>query len=233
MNELYLLTISAASLGFIHTLFGPDHYLPFIVLSKARKWSKAKTLWITFASGVGHVGSSVLIGVFGIALGVSLNKLEMIEANRGEIVGWMIVIFGFIYTIYGLFKFFKKGHHSHLPAFLKPKSIRNIYNTAEIGEDEEKSKNITPWILFLIFVFGPCEVLIPMLIFPAAEKSTLGIVLVSLVFGITTILTMLTVVYLGYRGLSVFNFKNKEKYIHLLAGLIILMSGIGIQFMGW
>jgi sulfite exporter TauE/SafE len=211
MKELYLLTVSAASLGFIHTLFGPDHYLPFIVLSKARKWSKAKTLWITFASGVGHVGSSVLIGIFGIALGISLNKLEFIEASRGEVVGWMIVIFGFAYSIYGLFKLLNNGGHAHLPDFL----------------------NITPWILFLIFVFGPCEVLIPMLIFPAAEKSTMGIVLVSLVFGIATVATMLTMVYMGYRGLGFFKFKKREKYMHLLAGLIILMSGVGITFLGW
>jgi sulfite exporter TauE/SafE len=233
MNELYLLTISAASLGFIHTLFGPDHYLPFIVLSKARKWSQAKTLWITFASGVGHVGSSVLIGILGIALGISLNKLEAFEAGRGNMVGWMIVAFGFLYSIYGLFKFFNNGVHAHLPNFLKPKSIRNMNHAGEISEDKEKSKNLTPWILFLIFVFGPCEVLIPMLIFPAAEKSTMGIVLVSLVFGISTILTMLTVVYMGYRGLRIFKFKNKEKYLHLLAGLIILISGVGITFLGW
>ena len=62
-NELLLLALTAASLGFIHTALGPDHYLPFIVLSKARNWSVPKTMWITFISGVGHVGGSVVIGV--------------------------------------------------------------------------------------------------------------------------------------------------------------------------
>ena len=85
MQELYLLSISAASLGFIHTILGPDHYLPFIVLSKARQWSSQKTMWITFISGIGHVGSSVLIGFIGIALGISLNKLKSFESLRGEL----------------------------------------------------------------------------------------------------------------------------------------------------
>ena len=31
-----LLLLSALSVGFIHTLFGPDHYVPFIVLAKSR-----------------------------------------------------------------------------------------------------------------------------------------------------------------------------------------------------
>ncbi|GAG00740.1 unnamed protein product, partial [marine sediment metagenome] len=42
-NELIALYITAASIGFIHTVFGPDHYLPFVVMSKARKWSLGKT----------------------------------------------------------------------------------------------------------------------------------------------------------------------------------------------
>jgi len=46
MDKLQILLLSAAFLGFIHTLLGLDHYLPFIVLGKARKWSYPKTLWI-------------------------------------------------------------------------------------------------------------------------------------------------------------------------------------------
>jgi len=32
-GEITVLLATAASLGFIHTLIGPDHYLPFIVMS--------------------------------------------------------------------------------------------------------------------------------------------------------------------------------------------------------
>jgi hypothetical protein len=42
-----VLTITAGTLGFFHTLFGPDHYLPFIMMARARRWSLAKTGWIT------------------------------------------------------------------------------------------------------------------------------------------------------------------------------------------
>jgi len=37
-HDLTVLAITAASLGFFHTLFGPDHYLPFIRMARARRW---------------------------------------------------------------------------------------------------------------------------------------------------------------------------------------------------
>lgn len=234
MNELLLLSLTAASLGFIHTALGPDHYLPFIVLSKARNWTVSKTMWITFISGVGHVGGSVIIGLVGIALGISLNKLTFIEEFRGEIVGYLLIAFGLAYTIYGLYKFMKNGGHHHLPNFLIPKSIRQIKHQVSHGMEEKVDETkLTPWVLFIIFVFGPCEVLIPMLFIPAVQNSTAGIASVAILFGITTICTMMFIVYLGHLGSSFLKFKSKEKYMHLAAGLVILFAGIGMHFLGW
>ena len=234
MSEMYVLVMSAATLGIIHTLLGPDHYLPFIVLSKARNWSRTRTMWITFISGVGHVTGSVVLGLIGIAMGFSLSKLEAIEASRGSVVGWMLIVFGVLYSAYGLYKYYKRGAHVHLPAFLRPRSIR--HRDLHLGEDDLEKQDdagrLTPWILFLIFVFGPCEVLIPMLVYPAAEHSGMGVFLVALVFGIATVGTMLLVVMLGYQGISLLRFKGKEYQIHLFAGLIILMAGVGMQFLG-
>jgi nickel/cobalt transporter (NicO) family protein len=234
MSEMMLLLVSAATLGVIHTLLGPDHYLPFIVLSKARNWSSTRTFWITFISGIGHVGGSVILGMIGIALGISLSRLEAIEAGRGSLVGWMLIAFGIGYTAYGIYKYFRKGAHMHLPAFLRPRSIRHKdLHLADRQLDQDKEAiSLTPWILFLIFVFGPCEVLIPMLVYPASQHSGFGVFLVALVFGIATIGTMLTVVMLGYRGLSLVRFKGREHQLHLYAGLIILAAGVGMQFLG-
>ena len=233
MSEMMLLLMSAASLGVIHTLLGPDHYLPFIVLGKARNWSRPRTLWITFISGVGHVAGSVILGLIGIGMGISLSKLESIEASRGSLVGWMLIAFGLLYTAYGIYKYVKRGAHIHLPAFLRPRSIRHADLHLDVKElEKEDAGRLTPWILFLIFVFGPCEVLIPMLIYPAANQSGLGVFLVALVFGIATVGTMMLVVFLGYQGLSMVRLKGREHQLHLFAGLVILLAGAGMQFMG-
>jgi nickel/cobalt exporter len=235
MNEMSVLLVSAFTLGLVHTLLGPDHYLPFIVLSRARNWSSRKTIRITFIAGLGHVSGSVNLGMIGIAMGISLSKLEAFEANRGSLVGWMLIAFGALYMAYGIYKYIKKGAHVHLPDFLRPKSLRDKHLHLDLQEleEEDTAGKLTPWILFLIFVFGPCEVLIPMLIFPAANHSVMGVFLVALVFGIATIGTMMAVVFLGYKGFSLLHLKGKEYQFHLLAGMVILVAGAGMQFMGW
>ena len=54
-----------------------------------------------------------------------------------------------------------------------------------------------------------------------------------LIFGIATVGTMMLAVYIGYKGTSMLKFKKHEKYLHLLAGMIILVSASGILFFGW
>jgi nickel/cobalt exporter len=74
-SELEILLITAASIGFFHTIVGPDHYLPFIVMAKSGNWSKTKTVWVTTLCGVGHVLSSVVLGLAGVAFGIAVSKL--------------------------------------------------------------------------------------------------------------------------------------------------------------
>ena len=54
-SELSLLTLTAAWLAFLHTVAGPDHYVPFIAMSRLGRWSMLKTTWITLLCGLGHV----------------------------------------------------------------------------------------------------------------------------------------------------------------------------------
>ena len=96
----------------------------------------------------------------------------------------------------------------------------------------EKAKNLTPWILFTIFVFGPCEPLIPLLIYPAAKSSVFGLVLVAGVFGVVTIATMLSIVILLSLGANLLPMGRLERYTHALAGATICLCGIAIRFLG-
>ena len=84
-SEIEILAFSALSIGFLHTILGPDHYIPFIAMAKAGKWSKKKTIWVTTLSGFGHVVGSIILGLLGIALGVALNIVEEIEAPKLKI----------------------------------------------------------------------------------------------------------------------------------------------------
>lgn len=81
-TELQILLITAISIAFIHTATGPDHYVPFIALSKSRGWSLGRTIFWTVVCGAGHVWSSVLLGLGGAALGWSLSKVSWLENVR-------------------------------------------------------------------------------------------------------------------------------------------------------
>jgi len=234
-HELAVLTITAASIGFFHTMMGPDHYLPFIVMSRARNWSLARTACITFFCGVGHVLSSVLLGVIGIALGISINRLELFESFRGGLVAWILMAFGFGYFAWGMHRALRNRQHKHWHAHgnvndqIHKHTHSKDHSHAHGGKD---TKPLTPWILFAIFVFGPCEPLIPLLMYPAAKSSIFGLVLVTGVFAIVTIMTMLSIVILLSLGVNLLPVRRLERYTHALAGIAILLCGVAIQFLG-
>jgi nickel/cobalt exporter len=234
-SSITLLSITAISLGFFHTLLGPDHYLPFIVLSQAKKWSLRKTMIITFLCGLGHVLSSVVLGLIGIAVGISVGKLVSIESFRGNIAAWLFIAFGLVYMIISIRNLVRKKKHTHSHFHFGGKKHYHEHDHQQehvhVHEEEEKI-NTTPWILFLIFVFGPCEPLIPILMYPAAEHNIPGAVIVSVLFSVVTIGTMMSIVLAFKLGLNKINLKPLEKYSHLLAGSMIFLSGLAIQFLG-
>jgi nickel/cobalt transporter (NicO) family protein len=237
--DIDILLVTAASIGFIHTLTGPDHYLPFIVMSKARKWTNIKTLWITFLCGIGHVGSSVVIGIIGIALGLGVSRLNKFESLRGNIAAWAFVIFGFGYFLWGLWKVYRKKPHQHFHMHVDAPQQAHMHEHHHSmlenhthSHSAVKPVNLTPWILFTVFVLGPCEPLIPLLMYPAAKTHLLAVALVTLVFAISTIGTMMIVVQLTLRGINFLPMKMFEKYMHAIAGAAICLSGLAIVFLG-
>ena len=59
-----------------------------------------------------------------------------------------------------------------------------------------------PWLTFVVLIFGPCEPLIPFLMYPAAIGETSGAVLIAAVFGLTTLVTMILAVAAIHVGLG-------------------------------
>lgn len=235
MNEsITLLSATAVTLGFVHTILGPDHYLPFIVLGEARKWTLRKTMLITFLCGLGHVLSSVVLGLAGIAAGISVNKLVNVESFRGNIAAWLFIAFGLVYLVISLRNLLRKKKHTHSHFHTGGEIHEHEHNhlSSHTHVHETDTKSVTPWILFLIFVLGPCEPLIPVLMYPAAQNNIHGTVLVSVLFSVVTIATMMSVVLAFKLGLSKINLKPLEKYSNVIAGAMILLSGLAIQFLG-
>jgi sulfite exporter TauE/SafE len=234
-SELSLLTATAAWIAFFHTVVGPDHYLPFIVMSQSGRWSMAKTTWITLLCGVGHVLSSVVLGVVGVGLGIAVAKLDAIESVRGDLAAWALTAFGLVYFVWGVRRAYRNRPHSHGHAHLDGHAHEHEHVHTRVhthAHAAEGGRNMTPWVLFTIFVFGPCEPLIPLVMYPAARHSPAGVALVTAVFGAITIATMLSfVLAAAYSGRAI-PLGKLERYSHALAGAAIFLCGVSIQCLG-
>lgn len=272
-DELYKLTLAALSLGFFHTLLGPDHYLPFAAMARIGKWSLPKTITITILCGLGHVASSIILGLIGVAAGIAVFKLETIEAARGSIAGWMLLAFGLCYFVWGISRAIRNRPHSHLhvhengtvhthehthtaehlhvhsTAHQHGAAVADLAHPAAAVHShpaaadhghpavanhahpaaDANAKSMTPWVLFTIFLFGPCEPLIPLLMYPAAKASVAGVIWVTGLFALVTIATMTTIVVAMHMGISLVKLGRLERYGHALAGFVILACGAAVK----
>ncbi len=233
--ELLILITAAASIGFFHTLLGPDHYLPFIMMSQSGRWSLRKTTLVTVLCGIGHVLGSILLGILGITLGIAVLKLEAVESFRGTIATWALIAFGLVYFVWGMRSALRHKSHEHL--HIHEGGINHVHTHVHTKKhmhvhEERGTKSITPWVLFTIFVLGPCEPLIPLLMYPAAKSSLLALGLVISIFGGVTILTMLSIVLISTLGINIVPAARLKRYTHAIAGATIFLCGMVIQFLG-
>jgi len=254
-----ILMAGTVSVALIHTLIGPDHYLPFIVLGRAEGWTLRKTLVWTFLCGVGHVLSSIVLGVLAVGLGWAVSSVQRFEALRGHFAALVLIAFGLIYFLWGLWRG-RRGHsHVHVhadgslhkhphdhptaAALVDGRSVaRASLGGAAPAPVHERAAHEEPghvtrhrrtlWVLFIIFVLGPCEPLIALLLAPASRQDLGGVLLVAGLFGAVTVATMLGVVALGTFGIRLVRLQRLERYAHALAGFAILVSGLMIQLLG-
>ena len=231
MAELGVLLTTAITIGFIHTIIGIDHYIPFVVLSRANNWTVKKTMLIVFLCGIAHVLSSVALGFAGIAVSAGVSLMVDIESIRGEIATYFLVAFGLVYTAYGIRRAVKNKTHGHTNTNGHTILHSHTKNGASHEHSDSKKKNNVFWGLFILFVLGPCEPLIPILMYPAATRNTTALISVTVFFAACTIATMLVMSFIGIKGIQLIKVDKLERYSHALAGTAILSCGLAVMLL--
>jgi len=186
--------------------------MPFAAVAKARNWPRPRLLWITFISGIGHVGISIIFSIIGIFLGFSLSRLKAVEGHRGEIALWLLIGFGIAYMLWGI----KKAREKKRDA---------------IDKESYKARTVAVWTMFAVIILGPCEPLIP-LVFLGYNYGYAGVIAVSAVFSIITIIMMLTQSVLAFMGIQFIKNGLIERYAHVFAGLVIALTGVFVMALG-
>jgi sulfite exporter TauE/SafE len=214
------------------------------VTARAGRWSLQRTLAVVALCGAGHVLSSLLLGAVGIAIGASLSRLQGIESFRGELAAWLLLAFGLCYTAWGLRRAARGAEHSHVHAHAD--GTVHAHHHAHHAEhlhphprprrlpESGEARSVSTWVLFSVFLLGPCEPLIPVLMVPAASGRMRDALLVAAVFGAVTLLTMLGATAIAWHGLKRLEprLPRLERWSHGIAGVLVSLSALGVLFLG-
>ncbi len=152
---MILLSISAAFVGFVHSL-APGHWLPVVLMAKMRKWPMKTAVAGAIVTASGHIFLSILLGLVSIWVGVHFLSQyeELIEKYAGLALG----IFG---LVYGGLSFLRHSHcHGH----------------THHGPVLQQQK--TPFVFLFSLGFSPCIAVLPVFAAAASEGSTATILTV-------------------------------------------------------
>ena len=110
-TEALFLVGAVAAVGVLHTIV-PDHWVPITLIARQRGWSRAETGKVAFKAGVGHVLSTLAIGVVVWLGGVAF------ASRFGQVVDTVsslaLVAFGLWIALSSLRETRGDGHgHSH------------------------------------------------------------------------------------------------------------------------
>ena len=251
-----LLLGATASLAIVHTLLGVDHSLPFVALGRARGWTLARTLLVTAVCGAGHVASSVAIGALGVALGIATDALLWLESARGELAAALLIGFGLAYAAWAVWSRLRGRSGAHLHAGMDavragaagamegvaPGATAGAVPRAGGADDGanaaarrtggQDASRVTPWALFIVFVLGPCEPLIPLMVVPGIAGDWLTVAAVVGVFGLLTVAVMLLTVAAAYSGVGLLASSRLTRHADVAAGLVVAASGAAVLWLG-
>lgn len=160
MIDFYSAVILVAGIAFVHTVSGPDHYLTFWSMAKSHSWTARRTFLFVFLCGLSHVAASLVIALPAVFLGEQLLGALEIQHARGRLVGWLLIAIGLFY----LYRAFKSQ-------MLSAKALVRG----------------TP--LFFVFLLGPCEPIIALLMAQQAVGAGHMATLIA-AYTISTVATM-------------------------------------------
>ena len=240
-GQLPILIWTAVFLGVLHTLLGPDHYVPFVMMARAQQWSRRRTMTITLLCAVGHVASSVAIGAALILGGIALcawpdSRWAHWHEMRGGIVAWLLMGVGVAFTLWGAKQALRGRRHSHLHVHEDGTVHAHDHDHhgrhMHIHDHDDRARRIIPWVLFGIFVFGPCESLIPLMLASWAASGPVGTFLVAGGFCIATILAVMASVSALLVGTARLSLGAFDHWSTCVAGLSLILCGAAIAWLG-
>lgn len=230
MNEAVLTTIAATgfSVAFFHAAI-PTHWLPFVLVSRARGWRRGKTLAVAAFAGLGHVALTSLLGLLIAWFGFQLQE----QAER-----WFPIAAGGVLLLLGAIYFWRQwrggvlhhhapgGHHRASPACGHEHG--QSHWDAELKESalgERQGDWSAVGGLFVMLTLSPCEAFLPVYL-SGVQFGWRGFFVLSGILAVATLAGMLVFTWLTLVGLDRFSVQRFERYEAALLGAIFTVLGL-------
>jgi ABC-type nickel/cobalt efflux system permease component RcnA len=231
MNSPVLTTLAATgfTVAFFHAAI-PTHWLPFVLVARARSWSRAKTLAVTAFAGLGHIGLTTLLGLAIAWFGFQLD--EKLGHAFPLIAGGILIAIGIYYGWRqwrggGICHHVVAGSHHHASEDCGHEHDESHWEH-ELKDSELVSKRRGDWAaisgLFMMLTLSPCEGFLPVYL-SGVQFGWQGFFTLSVILAVATLAGMLLFTWLTLVGLDKFELKNFERWeAGLLGGLFCVLG---------
>jgi nickel/cobalt exporter len=232
MHSTVLFTIAATgfTVAFFHAAI-PTHWLPFVLIGRARRWSSAKTLVVTACAGLGHIGLTTLLGLAIAWGGFQLD--ERIGATFPWVAGGFLVAMGGYYFWRqgkgkGICHHHPPGSHHHAGAECGREHDHSHWDE-ELKDSPLVSDQAGDWAtmsgLFMMLTLSPCEGFLPIYL-SGVRFGWRGFVMLSAILAVGALAGMLLFTWVTLLGMERFKVRPFE---HREAGLLgILFTLLGL-----
>jgi len=232
MHDAVLSTIALTgfTVAFFHAAI-PTHWLPFVLVSRSRGWSRGKTMSVAVFAGLGHVALTTLLGL-GIAwFGFQIN--EKVGHLFPILIGAVLILIGAFYGWRQL-----RGHgvmHHHPPGGQHQVSEEcghehdhshwehELEDSALVAQ---KSGDRTAIFgLFMMLTLSPCEGFLPIYL-SGVKFGWHGFAVLSAILALGALAGMLLFTFLTLLGMEKFPLQKFERYESGLLGVIFCLLGV-------
>lgn len=227
---------TAVSTAAFHTLI-PDHWLPFVLVGRARGWSLPRTAAVSGASAAIHALLSLLLGLLAVAIGAE--AASRLGHGMEEVGAFLLIAFGLAYAAWAT----RKGGHFH------PGGAR-VHRHEEAAACDgaegahaghlhyhadaaliERRKGRSDLSLALIVGINPCVLILPLL-FAAANDGPSVVLATAAAYSATTVLLMVALSVAGVAGLRFVRIPAIARHMEAASGLLIALLGVVVWAFG-
>jgi hypothetical protein len=206
VNTTFFASVAATgfAVAFLHAAL-PTHWLPFVLVGRAQRWTTGRTLGVTLLAGLGHVGLTILLGLAVVAAGL------VAQPHLGDSFHWIV---GALMAAIGVF-YLVRGRHRHA----------TMDGTRKFASDKAA---ITALVVLL--TLSPCEAFLPYYL-AGMEHGVVGFVVLSAVLMTATAAGMLVFTGLSLAGFNRLGLERLEQYEELILGAALIVIGAAVAFL--